>query len=146
LSAAGSQGGTTSVAVSAVQSFVAKVKGLVSAFTGGGSFATVVSNVNGGLQSILPIIGTVLSFWPGLEVGGIAATKLLSVVGGLVDNDTAVVNAFQAIDAAATGGAAPTPEQWAALDAAVDKAHGDFQTAIAGYVASLGGDAASKTA
>ena len=113
-----------------VQSFVSNVQAAVSTFK---------SSTASGLdkaEAILPIAGNVIDvLFPGLSIAGISASKALSVVGSLSQSEPAITAAFGNVAAAVSGGAAPTADQWAAFNAAADKAHNDFQAAVAAYKA-----------
>lgn len=110
--------------------FVAKVEQVLALLTQGPVAAA------GGVAQLLPLASGVLSVLaPGLAVAGMPVIKLLAIAGGLLSGAPDLQNAYQAVKAAVTGGAAPTAAQWAAFDAAADQAHADFQAAIAAYAA-----------
>lgn len=119
-------------ATATVASLVATVENSVSSLTA--QLSGGVTSAASALNSAIPLIATILAaFAPGLTIGGIAATKVLAMVSGLLSGAPDLVNAYNAVKAAVDGGAAPTPEQWAALDAAADAAHAKLQADIAAY-------------
>lgn len=70
---------------------------------------------------------------PNLSVAGFAVSKILAIAGDVADEEPTLVASFDAVAAAADGGAAPTAEEWATFNAAADAAHANVRAAIAAF-------------
>lgn len=112
--------------------FIAGIKNAVTAFTN--SKTTLLEKA----ESVLPVAGSVIdALAPGLTLGGINASKALSVVSGLAAAEPEITTAFGNLQAIAASGAGPTDAEWAVFNAAADKAHVTLQAANAAYQASV---------
>lgn len=112
-----------------LQQLVSNVKAAVATFKN--HDASFLAKV----QSALPIAGTALdALFPGLSLGGVGVSKVLSVVGGLATAEPTLTAAFNGVATAVhDNGVPPTQAQWDAFDHAADKAHEDFKAAVAGF-------------
>lgn len=138
MSGGGATGATNPTDVQVYQDAISGIEGFLGALNGN----TV--QVVGGVREMLPLITDALTILaPGASIGGLAATKIVGIAAGLLDGAPDLVNAYDAVKAAVNGGAAPTPEQWSAFNAAADAAHNDLQAAITAYKASAAGGAAA---
>lgn len=92
------------------------------------------------ITAIISILSTIASVaLPGATIAGWALTKIIAFAMAVANGIPDAISAFQAIQNAANGEAAPTAEEWAAADAAADTAHLAFQAAIAEELAKVGG-------
>ncbi len=122
-----------------IADFVQKTETAVATFTGAGS--TLADDIKAALPAAESAVGTVLSvYFPEATILGFSPTSILSTVEAIADPTTGpqneLVNAFNELKAAVSGEPGPTDEQWAAFNAAADKAHGDWQAAVAARRAS----------
>ena len=84
----------------------------------------VLTDVASGVEVLGTIVG---AFVPGGQIAGIAITDLVKLAQSVVAGAPAAIAAFNDIKAAASGGAAPTDAQIAAVKAAVDAGDDQIQ-------------------
>lgn len=123
-----------------VLDFLAKVNSLAgylsATFAPGATVQTTTGNAVSATEAFLSAAGQVVGiFFPGASVAGFAVSKAIALAAEVAQQAPTAVAAVQAIQAAVDGGVAPTPEEWAALDAAADTAHARLQASIAAYLA-----------
>jgi len=126
-------------APSTIQTILSKVSAVASLLQSNFAQNATVSVNNGGIMGAIPTIASVAGgiltiVDPELSIAGFAATKIIALAGSIAANAGPAVSAVQAVQAAIDGGAAPTPEQWAAMDAAADEAHARLQAAAAAFL------------
>lgn len=81
---------------------------------------TVIADI-GIVADILGKVATVASIAvPGAAVGGVALTKIASVIQGLAAGSQDAAQYVADVQALAASGTDPTPEQWVALNAETD--------------------------
>ena len=97
----------------------------------GSTLDTIMSEIEQLITFLTPFVG---ALGPGATLAGFTASQILGLVNGLITSEPAVVAAFNAVKAAIDGGAAPTQDQWAALNAAADQAHAALQAEAAKIV------------
>lgn len=144
--AAAKSAATGPVSTTDAQSFLDKVRSTAAFLTNlvpNGS--TIVTAGNEVIPLISAIIGGATqiasTFFPGATIAGFAVEKALALAGALASAAPDALGAVASAQAALDGGAAPTAEQWAALDAAADAAHQSLQSAAAAFLAAHGGAA-----
>lgn len=134
------QGKTAVPAQDDIQQFLGAVTGLAAklqtAFAPGSTVLTSTNEAIPAIQGFLGLAGEVVgTFVPGATIAGFAVSKAIALASAIADAAPDAVAAVQAVKAAVDGGAAPTPEQWAALDAAADQAHAGLQAAGKAFLA-----------
>lgn len=88
------------------------------------------------IQTFLALAGDAVgTFAPEATIAGFAVSKAIALAGSLAASAPDAIAAVDRVKAAIAGGAAPSPEDWAALDAAADAAHANLQTAVRNFLA-----------